>query len=114
MRTKIEANSDGRNYLEPKERRVWMTYGEPGRDLEGTDDESRFDSVDSDAFESEILVEAPPRAASVSWNSESRNDVGLFVAQLQKLVCRVHIGFPPFFADSHRRCSEGSGEAETF
>lgn len=47
-----------------------MTYAEVGRDFESTDDESRFDSVDSDASESEILVEARTGAGSVRWNGE--------------------------------------------
>lgn len=59
---------------------IWGTYGEAGRNLEATDDESGFNPVDPYSFESEILVEAEPGADSVSWNGESRHEVGLLLA----------------------------------
>lgn len=60
------------NYEKNKLKKWSVTHGEAGRDLESTDDESRFGSVDSDASNRENIVDAG-LAGSLSWNDDSRH-----------------------------------------
>lgn len=67
-----------------------MTYSEARRDLESANDETGFDSVDSDAFEGEILVEARVSTGSLVGNGESRNDFGFLLVRFQELFDLLH------------------------
>lgn len=70
-----------------------MSYGEPGRDFERAGDESGLDSVNSDASEREVLVEA----ASSGRGCEPRDGFRVLFAQCEKFSGFVHAFALPFF-----------------
>lgn len=69
------------------------THGEAGRNLESADNESGFGSVDSDACNGEILVEA--RLSWSLWrNQDSWHGLWLVLGQLLQKLLRLLLHLP--------------------
>lgn len=71
----------------------WVAYSEARGDRERTGDEARLDSLDSDASQSKVFVEATVDSDSVRVDVEARHALRFFSAQLQTPSDFLHFHF---------------------